>query len=239
MIWPATPTRRTPRDPRTLATVDPGGAGEQRPGVVAVLDRPRLAVLVDVLTADECDELIAAARLTMTRSEVIGPDNAATAPDATRTSSGTYFEPGRFPLADEVQRRLMEIMDMPVDHGEPLQVLCYGPGEVYEPHFDFFEPDADGRPDSTLELYGQRVATIICYLADVHAGGATCFPGVGLEVRPRRGGAVYFTYFDADGALDRTSLHGGAPVHDGQKWILTQWCRSRPYRAPGATVDPH
>ncbi len=224
------PVWRVARDPLTPGHEWLRGGDEIQPTVIATLERPRVAVMRDVLSAEECDRLMHEAEATMTRSEVITADNAGTTPDKTRTSCGMYFEPGRLPLADAVQRRMMAMMDMPIDHGEPLQVLRYGPGDVYQPHFDFFESDGADHVDSTVGLYGQRVATMICYLADVAEGGATCFPEVGLEVRPRRGMAVYFTYVDADGAVDRTSLHGGAPVITGEKWILTQWCRSRPYR---------
>jgi prolyl 4-hydroxylase len=92
---------------------------------------------------------------------------------------------------------------------------------------------------TTVSRFGQRVATMICYLSSVESGGATLFPEVRLEVRPLPGRAVYFTYVDSDGAVDRMSLHGGAPVHAGEKWIATQWCRQRPYRAAVAeSLDP-
>jgi hypothetical protein len=31
-------------------------------------------------------------------------------------------------------------MNLPIDHGEGLQVLRYGPGTRYTPHFDFLVP---------------------------------------------------------------------------------------------------
>jgi prolyl 4-hydroxylase len=46
---------------------------------------------------------------------------------------------------------------------------------------------------------------------------------------PRRGQALYFEYTTADGALDPLSLHGGAPVLSGEKWILTKWMRERAF----------
>jgi prolyl 4-hydroxylase len=198
--------------------------------VVATVRRPRLAVLAGVVSTTECEVLMSEASRMMRRSEVIGADNAATVSDGSRTSSGMYFESGVSPTAEAVQRRLMALMDLPVSHGEPLQVLRYGPGEVYESHFDYFDPDAGDQATSTIALYGQRIATMICYLSEVADGGTTTFPAVGLDVRPHPGAAVYFTYVDDHGQLDEASLHGGAPVAAGEKWILTQWCRSHPYR---------
>ncbi len=225
---PASPDHR-PRDPLSLGGARPNtGGAEAR--VVATLQRPRLAVLADVLSAAECELLMTEASRLMARSEVIDADNAGTVADASRTSSGMYFESGVSPTADAVQRRLMSLMGVPLPHGEPLQVLRYGPGEVYAPHFDYFDPNAGDAATSTIARYGQRIATMICYLGDVAEGGATTFPTVGFDVHPRQGMAVYFTSVDDEGNLDPVSLHGGAPVVSGEKWILTQWCRARPYR---------
>jgi prolyl 4-hydroxylase len=173
---------------------------------------------------------MAEAALTMGRSLVINRDSSGAIPDATRTSSGMHFERGASAVADDLQRRLMGIIGMPIEYGEPLQVLRYGPGEVYEPHFDYFTDD--GSPESTLAMNGQRIATLICYLADVEFGGATVFPTAGFEVRPSQGRAVYFSDVHQDGSVDPETLHGGAPVGSGEKWIVTQWCRDRPYCQP-------
>lgn len=205
--------------------------GETVVSIDSVVESPKLAVLSGLLSLAECEALIAEAGASMARSLVIDEHNVDNAAHDTRTSSGTYFVPGDSALADAVQRRIMAVIGLPIDRAEPLQVLRYGPGQEYAAHFDYFDDDvdtADGAP-TTISLYGQRVATMICYLSSVEVGGATVFPEAGLEVRPQPGRAVYFTYLD-HGAVDPRSLHGGAPVEEGEKWILTQWCRERPYR---------
>ncbi len=195
--------------------------------VEAVVWAPRLVVLGGVLSRAECEALMADAAPRMDRSLVVNADSSGAMSDATRTSSGMHFDRGTSAVADDLQRRLMGIIGMPIEYGEPLQVLRYGPGEVYEPHFDYFNDD--GSPESTLALHGQRIATLICYLADVDRGGATVFSATGFEVRPSQGRAVYFADVHEDGSVDPETLHGGAPVGSGEKWIVTQWCRDRPY----------
>jgi prolyl 4-hydroxylase len=49
------------------------------------------------------------------------------------------------------------------------------------------------------------------------------FPDVGLEVAPVRGNAVFFSY-DRPHPATRT-LHGGAEVSAGEKWVATKWMR--------------
>jgi prolyl 4-hydroxylase len=41
---------------------------------------------------------------------------------------------------------------------------------------------------------------------------------------------VYFRYMNGARQLDALSLHGGAPVRRGDKWIATRWMREREYR---------
>lgn len=212
--------------------------GDTVVSVDSVVESPRLAVLSGMLSIAECDALIAESRALMAPSLVIDEHNVDNTVHDTRTSSGMHFVPGTSAVADAVQRKIMSVIGLPIDRAEPLQVLRYGPGEEYVAHFDFFDAHDDGgadAPPTTVSLYGQRVATMICYLSAVESGGATVFPEVGFEVRPLPGRAVYFTYVGANGALDPMSLHGGAPVHEGEKWIVTQWCRERPYRATATT----
>ena len=58
-------------------------------------------------------------------------------------------------------------------------------------------------------------------------GGETYFPKLGLKVYPKKGMAVYFEYFYNDQTLNELTLHGGAPVVTGEKWIATQWFRRK------------
>ena len=42
-----------------------------------------------------------------------------------------------------------------------------------------------------------------------------------------RGSAVFFSYDRADPAT--RTLHGGAPVLAGEKWVATKWLRERTF----------
>ena len=48
---------------------------------------------------------------------------------------------------------------------------------------------------------------------------------LGLEVAPVKGHAVFFSYDRPDPAT--RTLHGGAPVLAGEKWVATKWLRER------------
>jgi prolyl 4-hydroxylase len=53
------------------------------------------------------------------------------------------------------------------------------------------------------------------------------FPDVHLEVAPKRGNAVFFSYERPHPSTK--TLHGGTPVRAGEKWIATKWLRERPF----------
>jgi len=133
-----------------------------------------------------------------------------------------FFERGENELIQRVEARIAALLDWPVRHGEGLQVLRYRPGAEYLPHYDYFDPAHVSTP-AILKRGGQRVGTLVMYLNTPTAGGATTFPDIKLEVAPIKGNAVFFSY-DRPQPMTLT-LHGGAPVREGEKWVATKWLR--------------
>jgi|KBSMisStaDraftv2_1062788.scaffolds.fasta_scaffold195424_2 prolyl 4-hydroxylase len=207
----------------TLAAGQPTlHAGDREVRVVMAMQAPRIVVVADLLSAEECGELIALARSRLTRSETVETATGGSAVNAARTSDGMFFKPAEFPVCARLEERLAALVDWPIENGEGLQVLHYRPGAEYRPHYDYFDPAEPGTP-TILKRGGQRVASIVCYLNTPEAGGATVFPDIGLEVAPVQGNAVFFSY-DRPHPSTRT-LHGGAPVTAGEKWVATKWLR--------------
>ncbi|MBG6081264.1 prolyl 4-hydroxylase [Rubrivivax gelatinosus] len=190
--------------------------------VLAVMSLPRVVVFGGLLSDEECDELVALARPRLARSETVDNSTGGSEVNAARTSDGMFFERGETPLIERIERRIAELVRWPVERGEGLQVLRYRPGAQYKPHHDFFDPAHPGTAN-ILRRGGQRVGTVVMYLNTPAGGGATTFPEVGLEVQPVKGNAVFFSY-ERPLASTRT-LHGGAPVLDGEKWVATKWMR--------------
>jgi prolyl 4-hydroxylase len=192
-------------------------------GVSLSMESPELRVLENVLTEQECAELIELARPRLDRAQVVDPDGKYIA-DERRTSAGMFFALHELPLIRVIEQRLADLLGVPVNHGEALQVLHYLPGQEYEPHYDWFDPELPSYEPVT-KIGGQRIASVVIYLNTPEKGGGTAFPEVGVTVTARRGSAVYFAYE----AGDLNSLHAGLPVIRGEKWIATKWLRQRPY----------
>lgn len=197
-------------------------AGDRDVRVVMAISAPRIVVFADLLSADECAELIGLARTRLARSETVETTTGGSAVNEARTSDGMFFTPGEFPVCVRLEQRLAALVDWPLENGEGLQVLRYRPGTEYRPHYDYFDPAEPGTP-TILKRGGQRVASIVCYLNTPEGGGATVFPDIGLEVAPVQGNAVFFSY-DRPHPSTRT-LHGGAAVTAGEKWVATKWLR--------------
>ena len=197
-------------------------AGDRDVDVLVSLTDPRIVVFANLLSHQECDEIIALAHRRLARSETVQTATGATEVNDSRTSEGMFFERGEHPVCQRLESRIAALLNWPVENGEGLQVLRYAPGAEYKPHYDYFDPDQPGTPTILLRG-GQRVASLVCYLNTPVLGGETVFPDVSLLVAPLKGNAVFFSY-DRPHPLTR-SLHGGMPVIEGEKWVATKWLR--------------
>ncbi|MGL6110403.1 MAG: 2OG-Fe(II) oxygenase [Rubrivivax sp.] len=194
--------------------------------VLLTMQRPRVVLFGSFLSDAECDGLIDLARPRLARSQTVNHDSGSGEVNAARTSDGMFFQCGEAPLIERIEQRIAAALRWPVERGEGLQVLRYQPGAMYQPHFDYFDPALPGTA-AMLRHGGQRVATLIIYLVVPARGGATIFPDAGLEVAPVKGHALFFSY---DRPHESTgTLHGGAPVSEGEKWVATKWLRQGVY----------
>lgn len=198
-------------------------AHDRQVDVVVSIRHPRIVVFRDLLSDAECDALIELARPRLSRSETVVNRTGESEVNAARTSQGMFFSRGEGELVSAIEARIAALLQWPLERGEGLQVLRYGVGAEYRPHFDYFDPAQPGS-QAILKRGGQRVGTVLMYLNTPESGGATTFPDAGIEVQALRGSAVFFAYGQPS-PLTRT-LHGGAPVQAGEKWVATKWLRA-------------
>ena len=198
--------------------------GDRKVEVLQAMYAPRVVVFGKLLSDEECEQLIALAVPRLARSLTVATKTGGEEVNADRTSHGMFFQRGENDLVRRIEERIARLVNWPVENGEGLQILQYGPGAEYKPHYDYFDPAEPGTP-TILKRGGQRVATLVMYLGEPEKGGGTVFPDVHMEVAPRRGNAVFFSYERPHPSTH--TLHGGAPVLAGQKWIATKWLRER------------
>jgi prolyl 4-hydroxylase len=198
--------------------------GDRKVCVLQAMYEPRVIVFGGLLSDAECEQLIELAKPRLARSLTVATKTGGEEVNADRTSNGMFFQRGENELVRVIESRIARLLDWPEENGEGLQVLHYTPGTEYKPHYDYFDPNEPGTP-TILKRGGQRVGTVIMYLGEPEKGGGTSFPDIHMEVAPRRGNAVFFSYERAHPSTK--SLHGGAPVLAGEKWIATKWLRER------------
>lgn len=227
------PQRHYPEYQYEVPRIKPGSTiytSDRNIPVLIRMEKPVLAVLGNVLSEAECDQLIELARHRLQPSTVVDPLTGKNKIAEHRNSYGMFFDLEETPFIAKLDLRISELMNCPIENGEGLQVLHYGPNAKNTPHYDFLVP-SNSTNIASLARSGQRVSSLVIYLNDVSAGGETIFPDIGLAVQPKKGNAVYFEYTNSLQQLDHKSLHAGAEVTEGEKWVVTKWMREKRFIA--------
>ena len=182
----------------------------------------------DFLNAEECFDLIKLIDANAEPSTVVGNERGGNpyTIDARRTSKSCHLAAHVAPVAKKVDRKIADAIGFDLSHADPIQAQKYDAGEEFQPHHDYFEPGTPGY-DNFCQEKGQRSWTFMIYLNDVKNGGATVFPAIHRSFKPSSGTAVIWNNLLPEGPVNPATLHGGAPVKTGVKYIITKWFRER------------
>ena len=91
--------------------------------VLTSVMNPRIVVFGGLLSAAECDQLVALAAARLARSETVESSTGGSEVNEARTSEGMFFGREENPLCARIEQRIAELMGWPLDHGEGLQIL--------------------------------------------------------------------------------------------------------------------
>ncbi len=190
-------------------------------------DDPLIHAFAGLLTPTECAHIIALAQPQMRRSQVSGATGGKISQG--RTNSLTWIKHGTDAVVLAVATRIAARVGLPLAHAESLQVIHYGPGQEYRPHFDAYDLST-AKGQRYCERGGQRMVTALAYLGEVDGGGATGFPNLGLEVAPQTGKVlVWHNCRPGTTVCHPDSYHQGKPPLRGDKWAFNLWFHERPY----------
>lgn len=201
---------------------------DKKVDIVFTCQMPYVVVLENFLSPEECQALIEASKDKFQDARVIDPATGQFVQHPERTSMNTEFQKGENAIITTIENRIAKVIHWPVENGEGTQVLRYRDGGEYKAHYDFFDLNTKGG-QKAFEVSGQRVGTFLMYLSDVEAGGATRFPNMTFEVRPKMGSALYFGNLLMSGIPDNKTLHASVPVVEGVKYLATKWLRERQF----------
>lgn len=184
------------------------------------MDKPFIWHFDQLLSPEECDQLIDLSKGRLEVSTVLDPKTGEEILATGRTSKGMSFHFNENSFITSIEQKIAQLTGLPMENGESLQVLNYSIGEEYRQHYDFFPTN-----QVPSKKGGQRIATLLIYLSDVPKGGETVFPRAGVSFVPKKGAAIYFHYTNSKGQVDRLSVHTSIPVLEGEKWVATKWIR--------------
>ncbi|XP_050984442.1 prolyl 4-hydroxylase subunit alpha-3 isoform X1 [Labeo rohita] len=139
-----------------------------------------------------------------------------------RISKSAWLKDSAYGVVGKVDRRITMVtgLNVQLPYAEYLQVVNYGIGGHYEPHFD--HATSDSSPLYRLKT-GNRVATFMIYLSSVEAGGFTAFIYANFSVPVVENGALFWWNLHRNGQGNVDTLHAGCPVIVGDKWVANKW----------------
>lgn len=142
-----------------------------------------------------------------------------------RISKSAWLTDSESEVVARISRRVEDMTGLTTSTSEELQVVNYGIGGHYEPHFDFARRE-EVKAFASLGT-GNRIATILFYMSDVLQGGATVFPNLKLALWPEKGTAAFWLNLHPDGEGDKSTYHAACPVLAGSKWVSNKWLHER------------
>jgi|TARA_Y100000588_G_scaffold233924_1_gene247546 prolyl 4-hydroxylase len=163
------------------------------------------------------------------------------------TDAKLYSEQQKHQKVDSIRNNDQHIVTLPVNdfftaliqrymcinnifdlkYAEPAIIYRYKKGQQYKWHYDFITP-SNSAAQKEIDFFGQRKKTIILNLNEGFKGGETAFKFWELEVSAKAGQLIQFNNM-LDTKVDKSSVHSGKPVIDGEKWICTLWFREKPF----------
>lgn len=174
-----------------------------------------------------CEWLIDNARARLRPAMIYSGESAHDTRDEMRTNSVAVWNLGCMDLVNVVlQYRIAAACGMPLDNLEAPTALRYRVGEQITNHYDYLNPRS---PIYATEIAtrGERVITFLTYLNDDYDGGETDFPLLSVRYKGKRGDGLFFCNASPSGGADDRSLHAGLPPIRGEKWLVSQFVRSR------------
>lgn len=195
-----------------------------QPGIQRV-PSPKVAMFIarNFIDSDSCVQLMAQID-SKRRPSTIADANG----DYAFRTSETCDLDAEDPLVAELKRRIIALTGLDPMHGEPMQGQRYAVGQEFKAHTDYFEPS--GQDYATYcSVAGQRTWTVMLYLNDVEAGGATRFKAIDKIVQPETGKLLAWNNLRPNGTPNPSTLHHAMKVRAGTKYVITQWFRERPW----------
>ncbi|KAK0087136.1 hypothetical protein PV325_001697 [Microctonus aethiopoides] len=186
---------------------------------------PRIVIYHDVIYDEEIDTIKRMAQPRFKRATVQNYKTGELEIANYRISKSAWLQEHEHKYVQAVSRRVEHMTSLTVDTAEELQVVNYGIGGHYEPHFDFARREETNAFKSLGT--GNRIATVLYYMSDVEQGGGTVFTAINISLWPKKGSAAFWYNLKPNGEGDYKTRHAACPVLTGSKWVANKWLHER------------
>ncbi|WP_025895709.1 2OG-Fe(II) oxygenase [Kordiimonas gwangyangensis] len=160
----------------------------------AIIDlhlEPRVYTIADFLDGPECRHMIARAKTQEMKRATVSGDTDGVISDG-RTNDVCWLDHADDPACKRIALKVAGLVGVPLTHAEKFQLIRYGVGKEYKPHFDSFDPSTTSG-QRNMKGGGQRIITVLGYLNKVARGGATEFPKLGISIPLSRASCWFST----------------------------------------------
>jgi len=193
--------------------------------VEEAFDDPKILIFHDVLSDDEIATIKQLAQPRFKRATVQNMQTGELETAPYRISKSAWLLEHEHKHIADVCRRVEDMTGLTMETAEDLQVVNYGIGGHYEPHYDFARKEEKNAFKSLGT--GNRIATVLFYMSDVAQGGATVFTNIKAAVWPKKGTAAFWYNLHDSGDGDTLTRHAACPVLAGSKWVSNKWIHER------------
>ncbi|XP_065651339.1 prolyl 4-hydroxylase subunit alpha-1 isoform X1 [Hydra vulgaris] len=181
---------------------------------------PEIFILRDIISEKQINLIKEVASPMLRRATIQDPITGKLRHADYRISKSAWLSTNKYNFLQALEARTQATTGLDLSYAEQLQVANYGLGGHYEPHFDHSRENEDRFTDLGM---GNRIATVLFYLSDVEAGGATVFTVGKTAVFPSKGDAVFWFNLKRNGKGNPNTRHAACPVLVGQKWVSNWW----------------
>lgn len=197
------------------------GLFSRSPETGVLCESPRIEVIDDFATAEECAHIIDLARDDMGSASIINAEGESVENNLRRTADIGWVYTDQTATVRSMVQRAAQAAGLPAKHCERIQVVHYDVGGKYTPHLDTYKPDPSNQH---YRQAGQRLKTGLLYLHEPGKGGSTNFPKAKAKVKPKVGRLALFDLVEPGTAEpDLNAVHAGTPVWSGEKWVCNFW----------------
>ncbi|KAL4224162.1 Prolyl 4-hydroxylase [Mactra antiquata] len=184
--------------------------------VELISKRPRIEIVHDVMSGEECDTVISYSDIFFRKAEIVTGQEKF-------ISSAMCEHNTRSPFIKTLTRRLARMTRFQlyqknrVTSSQCYQLINEGVGTTSHPTADYWPDDFRPHP-----FAGNRLATIHMQLSDIQYGGALIFPRANITVPLQKGSAVIWWNLQRSGKPSIRSTYHNCPILQGSQWALVK-----------------